>query len=118
MPTRLLRGDCGGGQHPLVLRGPTLENSKRPSGFVLRDSDGCSAGQAGQVESALGLWRQMAASGTPPSVDNCNALLNACIDCGNGERALDIYRSMQDLGACHSPQSLYGHDAMSTVGAC
>ncbi|BDA50928.1 probable pentatricopeptide repeat-containing protein At2g31400, chloroplastic [Coccomyxa sp. Obi] len=56
-------------------------------------------GKAGQVESALGLWRQMAASGgPPPSVDNCNALLNACIDCGNGERALDIYRSMRDLG--------------------
>lgn len=55
--------------------------------------------QARQVESALGLWRQMAALGTPPSVDNCNALLNACVDCDQGERALDIYRSMKGLGA-------------------
>ena len=54
--------------------------------------------QARQVESALGLWRQMAASGTTPTVDNCNALLTACIDCDQGERALDIYRSMKDLG--------------------
>ncbi|EIE27183.1 hypothetical protein COCSUDRAFT_38919 [Coccomyxa subellipsoidea C-169] len=55
-------------------------------------------GMARQVESALGLWRQMAASGTTPTVDNCNALLTACIDCDQGERALDIYRSMKDLG--------------------
>lgn len=75
-------------------------------------SHGCNAGQAGQVESALGLWRQMAASGAPPSVDNCNALLNACIDCGNGERALDIYRSMPDLGAYHPPHYLSGWQRM------
>lgn len=56
------------------------------------------------MESALELWRRMTSLKAAPSVDNCNALLNACVDCDQGERALDVFRSMTGLGA--SPHTL------------
>ncbi len=64
------------------------------------DTVGWVPDQAGQVESALGLWRQMKEQGGVPTVGNCNALLIACVDCGQGERALEIFESMQQMGAC------------------
>ncbi len=50
------------------------------------------------MESALGLWRQMKQQRAVPAVDVCNALLIACVDCGQGERALEIFDSMQEMG--------------------
>ena len=45
------------------------------------------------------VWRRMRASGTPVEADTCNALLTACVECGQGERALCVLRDAQALGA-------------------
>ena len=45
------------------------------------------------------VWRRMRASGTPLETDTCNALMTACVECGQGERALRLLCEAQALGA-------------------
>ena len=56
------------------------------------------AAQAGQVESAVALWKRMQQEGAQPSADSCNALLTACLECQHNERALTIFQEIQTLG--------------------
>ncbi len=62
------------------------------------DYSACCAAQAGQIESAVGLWRHMHAEGAQPSTDQCNALLTACLDCQHNERALTLFQEVQAMG--------------------
>ena len=62
------------------------------------DRSACCAAQAGQVESAVGLWRRMRTEGAQPSTDQCNALLTACLDCQHNERALRLFQEFQTMG--------------------
>lgn len=59
--------------------------------------------QAGEVESALGLWREIKQTGALPDADTCNALLIACTDCGQNERALKLFQSMPEIGEPPAP---------------
>ena len=51
------------------------------------------------METALGVWARLRATGGSPSTDTLNARLTACVGCGQGERALRLLREAQALGA-------------------
>lgn len=51
------------------------------------------------METALGVWARLRESAAAPSSDTLNALLTACVECGQGERALALLRDAQALGA-------------------
>ena len=46
----------------------------------------------------MALWKRMQQEGAQPSADSCNALLTACLDCQQNERALTVFQEMQTLG--------------------
>ncbi len=50
------------------------------------------------MESAIALWKRMQQEGVQPSVDTFNAILTACLDCQQNERALTLFQEAQTLG--------------------
>lgn len=79
-----------------ALAGPFPANPSYLHGASERGC-GCAA-QAGQVESAVALWKRMRQEGAHPSADSCNALLTACLDCQQNERALTLFQEMHSWG--------------------
>lgn len=61
--------------------------------------------QAGQVESAIALWKQMRQEGFEPSADTFNAILTACLDCQQNERALTLFQEAQTQGEAGASSS-------------
>ena len=80
----------------MAIGGPIPANPSRLHGWRERGC-GCAA-QAGQVESAVALWKRMRQEGAQPSADSCNALLTACLDCQQNERALTLFQEMHAWG--------------------
>ena len=105
--TKLKRHNTPGQQHPSLfspmtdsctrISNPMEGGNQRRSTFKCAHSCFCAA-QAGQVESAVALWKRMQQEGVQPSADTFNAILTACLECQQNERALTLFQEAQTLG--------------------